>query len=262
MAEIDAAGAPLTLDDLAARMGMSAPHFQRVFSRWAGVSPKRYQQYLTLNHAKTLLAERGTLFEAAHHAGLSGTGRLHDLFITWEAMTPGSWAAKGRGLTITHGTCNSPYGPVVAMATDKGLCGLGFATELGEAATRDDLCARWPEAQFIRDDATIAPLVDAALSPRPTAQLHVMGGPFQIKVWEALLTLPAGSATTYGNIAKHINNPGASRAVGTAVGRNPLSGVIPCHRVLRSNGALGGYHWGAPVKRAILARESVIADAG
>lgn len=254
---IDAADAPLTLDELAARMGMSPAHFQRVFSRWAGVSPKRYQQYLTLAAAKSLLAADLPLLETAASVGLSGASRLHDLFVTWEAMTPGSWAAKGRGLTIGEAVSDSPYGPMVAMATDRGLCALGFAGEVGIDATRADLRARWPEATFVEDPKT-ADLALAALDRR--GQIHVMGGPFQIKVWEALMQIPGGSATTYGALAAQIGSTGAARAVGTAVGRNPLSGVIPCHRVLRQGGGIGGYHWGLPVKRALLAREAVQRD--
>lgn len=256
--EIDAAPAPLTLAELAARVGLSPHHFQRLFSQWAGVSPKRYQQYLTLGVAKEALAHGAPLTEAADHAALSGTGRLHDLFITWESMTPGSWAAKGQGLSITEGTCQSPYGPVVAMATEHGLCALGFAGEVGEDATRDDLRSRWPAATIHRDDAKIAAMVEDALQGR--GRLHMMGAPFHIKVWEALLAIPEGGATTYGAIAARIGKPGASRAVGTAVGRNPISAIIPCHRVLRAGGGMGGYHWGQPVKRAILAREAARRD--
>lgn len=257
--EIDAAQGPLSLDDLAARMGMSPAHFQRVFSRWAGVSPKRYQQYLTLAQAKAMLAADLPLLQAAQSVGLSGTSRLHDLFVTWEAMTPGTWASKGRGLVIREAEGESPYGPFVAMATERGLCALGFAGETGIDQTRTDLRARWPEAVF-QTDPSVVQLAQDALSGR--GPVHAMGGPFQIKVWEALLTIPEGTTTSYGAVARQIGQDGASRAVGTAVGRNPLSGVIPCHRVLRQGGGIGGYHWGLPVKRALLAREAARTEAG
>lgn len=259
IAAIDAAPGPLTLDALAGQLRVSPAHFQRVFSQWAGVSPKRYQQYLTLHHAKTMLAAELPLLQVAGAAGLSGPSRLHDLFVTWEAMTPGTWAARGHGLTIGEAAGDSPYGPFWAMITDRGLCGLGFALETGLEATRADLRARWPEARFAPDPAA----TEAALAAmRGAGRLHVMGGPFQIKVWEALLHLAEGRATSYGTLARHIGQPGAARAVGTAVGRNPLAGVIPCHRVLRRSGALGGYHWGLPVKRLMLAREAARAGAG
>ncbi len=258
---IDAAPGPLTLEQLAARMQMSPAHFQRLFSRWAGVSPKRYQQYLTLAHARTLLANRFTTLETAQAAGLSGSGRLHDLFLRWEAMSPGTYARKGAGLTIRHGWFDSPFGPALAMGTDRGLCGLGFAGEAGRAATMADLRARWPAASYIEDPAPLAGWVQAAFGQTGEARLHLLGAPFQIKVWEALLAIPPGHVTTYGQIAGAVGNPGAARAVGTAVGRNPVSFLIPCHRVLRKSGALGGYHWGLPVKRAMLAWESARADA-
>ncbi len=258
--EIDAASAPLSLDDLAARLGMSPAHFQRVFSRWVGVSPKRYQQYLALDHARRLLRARHSALETSAAAGLSGTGRLHDLFVTWEAMAPGAYARAGDGLEIRWGWTASPFGPMLAMATQHGLCGIGFAGAQAPDATFADLAARWPAARFREDTAAIAPLAEAALAGSG-ARLHVFGGPFQHKVWEALLRVPDGRVTTYGDIAAAIGQPGAARAAGTAVGRNPLGWVIPCHRALRRDGALGGYHWGVPVKRAMLAWEAARRDA-
>ncbi len=256
IAEIDAAGsAPLSLEDLASRLQMSPAHFQRVFSRWVGVSPKRYQQYLALDHARGLLAERFTTLDAANELGLSGTGRLHDLFVKWEAMSPGEYARKGAGLVIRYGWFDTPFGRALAMATDRGICGLAFAEETGDEAAFADMSARWPEAQFVEATEAIRPQVSAALGGGETV-LHMIGAPFQVKVWEALLTIPSGHVTTYGEIAAAIGNPRAVRAVGTAVGRNPVSWLIPCHRALRKSGGLGGYHWGLPVKRAMLAWES------
>ncbi len=258
--EIDAAGsAPLSLDDLAGRLQMSPAHFQRVFSRWVGVSPKRYQQYLTLDHARSLLAERFTNLDAANELGLSGTGRLHDLFLKWEAMSPGEYGRKGAGLTIRHGWFDSPFGIALAMATDRGICGLAFAEETGREAALADMMSRWPEARHVEEPEAIRTMVEAALGGGET-KLHMIGAPFQVKVWEALLAIPSGHVTTYGEIAAAIGNPRAVRAVGTAVGRNPVSWLIPCHRALRKSGALGGYHWGLPVKRAMLAWESARAE--
>ena len=260
--EIDKAVTPLTLEDLAARMDMSAAHFQRVFSRWVGVSPKRYQQYLRLDHAKAMLAENFTTLATADAVGLSGSGRLHDLFLKWEAMSPGDYAKGGAGLVISWGCFASPFGPVIAMGTDRGICGMGFMAERGDDETYNDLARRWPNATFHKDPDAIRHWVDAALSLKGEAKLHMIGAPFQLKVWEALLRIPSGHVTTYSEIAQSIGSPRAVRAVGTAVGKNPVSWLIPCHRALRKSGALGGYHWGLPVKRALLAWESAREDAG
>lgn len=261
---IDQAPDPLSLEQLADEMGMSAAHFQRLFSRWVGVSPKRYQQYLTLGHAKTLLRERFTTLEASHAVGLSGSGRLHDLFVRWEAMSPGEFARGGAGLTIFWGWFESPFGPAIVMGTEKGICGMGFAAEMGEAAALQDLISRWPKADFIEDPMMLRPWVLQALGSGDgqldTTPLFLIGAPFQLKVWEALLSIPSGQVTTYSEIAQAIGKPQAVRAVGTAVGRNPISWLIPCHRALRKSGGLGGYHWGLPMKRAMLAYEAVHAE--
>ena len=258
---VDAGGPGMTLEALARQVGLSPAHFQRLFSRWVGVSPKRYQQYLALGHAKALLSERFTTLETADSVGLSGSGRLHDLFVRWEAMSPGEFARKGAGLEIRYGWFDTPFGEALAMGTDKGLCGLGFVSETGRAAAMADLRGRWPAAGYVEDASAIAPWVDAAFAQRGDAALHLIGAPFQIKVWEALLNVPSGQVTTYSEIAQAVGHPRAVRAVGTAVGRNPVSFLIPCHRALRKSGGLGGYHWGLPVKRAILAWESARADA-
>ncbi len=253
---IDAAEAPLSLEALSAEMGMSAAHFQRLFTRWVGVSPKRYQQYLALGQARELLANRHTVLEAADGAGLSGAGRLHDLFLRWEAMRPGDYARGGAGLVIRWGWFDSPFGRTLAMGTDLGLCGLAFAEESGEAEAMADLRARWPNATYVEDAEALRGWVEAGFAQKGEARLHMIGAPFQIKVWEALMQVPTGHVTTYSDIAQAIGRPRAVRAVGTAVGRNPVSFLIPCHRALRKSGALGGYHWGLPVKRALLAWES------
>jgi AraC family transcriptional regulator, regulatory protein of adaptative response / methylated-DNA-[protein]-cysteine methyltransferase len=258
IARLDAEGGrEMRLQDIAEEVGLSPAHFQRVFSRWAGVSPKRFQQFLTLEHAKRLLAERHTTLETAMEVGLSGTGRLHDLFLRWEAMSPGQFAAGAEGLEILWGWFGSPFGPALVMGTEKGICGIGFAAEAGREATMADLLARWPKARFTENAARLAPWVQAAFGAEGAeTPLYLIGAPFQIKVWEALLRVPTGHVTTYSDIARAIGHPQAVRAVGTAVGRNPISWLIPCHRALRKSGGLGGYHWGLPVKRAMLAWEA------
>jgi len=253
---IDAGGEGLSLDELSTKMDMSPAHFQRLFSAWVGVSPKRYQQYLRLGHAKTLLQDRFTTLEAAQAVGLSGTGRLHDLFLRWEAMSPGEYARKGLDLQIFWGWFDSPFGLALAMGTGKGICGLAFAAETGAETALADMRARWPNARFTEDVMALRPLITAVFDHRGEAALHMIGAPMQIKVWEALLRIPSGQVSTYSEIAQSIGEPRAQRAVGTAVGRNPVSWLIPCHRVLRKSGALGGYHWGLPVKRAMLAYEA------
>jgi AraC family transcriptional regulator of adaptative response/methylated-DNA-[protein]-cysteine methyltransferase len=259
--EIDAGGPGLTLDGLAARMRMSPAHFQRVFSSWVGVSPKRYQQYLTLDHAKALLTDRFTVLDTTLATGLSAPSRLHDLFLTWEAMSPGDYARAGEGLTIFWGWFDSPFGPALVMGTDRGLCGIGFAAETGAEAVFADLTLRWPRATFVEDTGRLRPWVTQAFGGDGRTPLYLIGAPFQIKVWEALLAIPSGHVTTYSEIAGAIGAPQAVRAVGTAVGRNPISWLIPCHRALRKSGGLGGYHWGLPVKRALLAWEAARCDA-
>ncbi len=252
------AGRDLSLDQIADEMSMSPAHFQRIFSRWAGVSPKRYQQWLKLDHAKSLLANRHTTLETADEVGLSGSGRLHDLFVRWEAMSPGDYAKGGEGLEILWGWFESPFGPALVMGTERGICGIGFAAETGAEETMSDLLGRWPKARFVEDPTALRSQADAAFpsSGEATAKLFLIGAPFQIKVWEALLHVPTGHVTTYSDIARVIGRPKAVRAVGTAVGRNPISWLIPCHRALRKSGGLGGYHWGLPVKRTMLAWEA------
>ena len=257
---IDASDAPISLEGLSSEMGMSSAHFQRVFSRWVGVSPKRYQQFLSLEHAKGLLRDRFTTLAAADEAGLSGGGRLHDLFVRWEAMSPGNYAKGGKGLVIRFGWFATPFGRTLAMGTDIGLCGVAFAEEFGDAKTWDDMQARWPAAEYVEDAEALRAWVDAAFDQTQHTKLHLIGAPFQIKVWEALLQIPSGHVTTYSEIAQAVGSPKAVRAVGTAVGKNPVSWIIPCHRALRKSGGLGGYHWGLPVKRAMLAYEAARLD--
>ncbi|MEQ9692593.1 bifunctional helix-turn-helix domain-containing protein/methylated-DNA--[protein]-cysteine S-methyltransferase [Shimia sp. SDUM112013] len=254
----------ISLEDLARDMDMSPAHFQRTFTRWTGVSPKKFQQYLTLGHAKSLLHDHFTTLETSNAVGLSGTGRLHDLFLRWEAMSPGEYAKRGAGLTIHWGWFESPFGPALVMGTEKGLCGIAFAAETGAEAAMQDLTSRWPKATFKEDSALLHPWVASAFNEHPgeagKTPIYMIGSPLQIKVWEALMRIPSGQVSTYSEIARSIGKPRAVRAVGTAIGRNPVSWLIPCHRALRKSGALGGYHWGLPVKRALLAREAARAE--
>ena len=258
---IDQYAGVITLEELAAKMDMSAAHFQRLFSRWVGVSPKKYQQYLALSHAKSLLSDRFTLLDTAHLAGLSGAGRLHDLFVRWEAMTPGEFARQADDLTIQWGWFDSPFGEALALGTSRGLCGLAFTEEIGRDQALHDMMARWPSADYVFGSRELSDWVEAAFSVRGETPLSLIGAPFQIKVWEALMHIPSGYVTSYSQIATAIGHPKAVRAVGTAVGRNPVSWVIPCHRALRKSGGLGGYHWGLRVKRAMLAYEAARQDA-
>ncbi len=250
-----------SLEAVAERIGYSPAHFQRLFTAWVGVSPKKYVSYLTVGHAKRLLAERRTVLETIDETGLSSGGRLYDLMMSWEAMSPGVYAAGGEGLDIAYGWLDSPFGEALAMATQNGVCGLAFTAETGREATYRDMASRWPKARFRRDQEVAEAVAGPALRGG-RGRLRLIGAPFQVKVWEALLQVPSGYVTTYSDIAAAIGRPKAVRAVGTAVGRNPISWLIPCHRALRKSGALGGYHWGLTVKRAMLAYEGARADAG
>jgi AraC family transcriptional regulator of adaptative response/methylated-DNA-[protein]-cysteine methyltransferase len=252
-------GERVSLDDLSARLGMSPAHFQRVFTAWVGVSPKRYQQYLALTLSRDLLARRHSTLETALTAGLSGAGRLHDLFLRWEAMTPGEFARGAAGLAIRWDRVDSPYGAALVAVTDRGICGIAFEGDAGAEATLDDMRRRWPAARMVQDAGAVAPLAQAAFGGG-AVPVQPVGAPFQIKVWEALVQVPEGAVTTYSDLAAAIGQPRAARAVGSAVGRNPLALLIPCHRVIQRGGGLGGYHWGLPVKRAILAREAARCD--
>lgn len=258
---LDNSDEPISLEDLASEMNLSPAYLQRLFSKWAGVSPKRYQQFLALDHAKTLLRSHHSTLETAMDTGLSGGGRLHDLFLRWEAMSPGNYAKGGAGLTIYTGWFDSPFGRVLAMGTDIGLCGMAFAEENGEDASYADMASRWPMADFVENQEKLRPWIETAFGGDGKGKLHLIGAPFQIKVWEALMHVPTGHVTTYSDIARAVGSPKAVRAVGTAVGKNPVSWLIPCHRALRKSGELGGYHWGTPIKRAMLAYESAAREA-
>jgi AraC family transcriptional regulator of adaptative response/methylated-DNA-[protein]-cysteine methyltransferase len=260
LAIIDKSDFPMSLNDLASELSMSPAHFQRLFSTWVGVSPKAYQQYLSLNLSRELLRDRFTTLETALNSGLSGTGRLHDLFIKWEAMSPGTYANHAEGLTIHYDWYQSPFGDALIMATDIGVCGIAFSDETGRSQAYADMVSRWNKATFIQGGQRLDLWADAIFAQKGDATLALIGAPFQIKVWEALLQIPSGYVTTYSEIARTIGSPRAVRAVGTAVGRNPISWLIPCHRALRKDGALGGYQWGLGVNRALVAFETARLD--
>ncbi len=247
------------LSEVASAVGLSEYHFQRVFSRWAGISPKRFLQFLTKEDAKELLAQSENLLDTTYEVGLSSLGRLHDLFVTTEAVTPGEYKSGGAGLTIRYGLHDTPFGKALIGTTERGICHLGFvARREGDAI--DALVASWPEAKMIEDHRTTAPLVepifDVSKRGNRPLRLHVRGTNFQLKVWEALLRIPPGAVTSYEGLAMQAGHPRASRAVGTALGRNPIAVLIPCHRVIRKLGEFGNYRYGAARKKALLAWEA------
>jgi AraC family transcriptional regulator of adaptative response/methylated-DNA-[protein]-cysteine methyltransferase len=250
-----------SLEDLAAELGDTPNGLQKLFTRWAGLTPKAFLQAVTLDHARKLLDEGAPLLDAAYEVGMSGPGRLHDLFVTHEAMSPGDYKTRGKGLTIRYGWHVSPFGIALVMATDRGLAGLAFADMGGERAAFEDMARRWPNATYVEDVSATQPYAARIFDPsrwRSDEPLRVMliGSDFQVRVWEALLRIPMGCARTYSAIASEIGRPDAPRAVGAAVGANPISFVVPCHRALGKSGALTGYHWGLTRKRAILGWEA------
>jgi AraC family transcriptional regulator of adaptative response/methylated-DNA-[protein]-cysteine methyltransferase len=263
------------LEEVAAHVGLSPSHFHALFKRWAGITPKEFLAAVTLDRAKQLLAEEASLLDAAYESGLSGPGRLHDLFVTHEAMSPGEWKHRGAGLTLRFGFHPSPFGEALAVITDRGLAGLGWVDEKamagsaagegkasgGRVGALADMRHRWPNAEFVEDQAATAPYVARAFDPREwradrPLRVVLIGSDFEVRVWERLLGIPFAGATTYSAIASDLGKPGAARAVGAAVGKNPISFVVPCHRVLGKSGGLTGYHWGITRKQAILGWEA------
>jgi AraC family transcriptional regulator of adaptative response/methylated-DNA-[protein]-cysteine methyltransferase len=246
-----------SLEDAAAAVNLSPFHFQRLFTRYVGVSPKNFVGHLTLDHAKSDLAQGKNLLETSLDAGLSGPSRLHDLCLKIEAMTPGDYAKGGAGVEILYGFHPSPFGIALILATAKGVCGLAFGDEGEEKRIFADMRSRWPKANY-REAHALTAKIAAQIFAKSAGDLsvHLMGTPWQVKVWQALLAIPPGRFSTYGAVAERIGSESAARAVGTAVGRNPISWLIPCHRVLASDGSLNGYHWGLERKRAMLALEA------
>ena len=255
-----------SLDEIAAHVGLSSPHLHQMFRRWAGLTPKAFLQALTIDHARRLLQDSASLLDASYEVGLSGPGRLHDLFVAHEAMTPGDYKNRGGGLRLAYGFHSSPFGEAIVVGAPRGLAGLGFVDESGRDAALADMVRRWPNAQFVRDDAATADLVRRSFDPahwqkdRPL-RVVLIGTDFEVRVWETLLRIPVGRAVTYSGIAGALGKPSASRAVGAAVGRNPISFVVPCHRVLGKSGALTGYHWGIARKQAIIGWEAGLCGA-
>lgn len=257
----------LDLPRFANALGLTERQLVDLFRRWCGLSPKSFAQAVALNHAKRLLADRQSILDTTFEVGLSSTSRLHDLFVTHEAMPPGAFRLRGEGLEMTLGVAPSPFGTAVMTLTEYGLSGIGFAD--GQTSVQhafEDLANRWPNARYRRDDAAIAPVAARVFDPsrwNPSEPVRVVliGTDFEVKVWQTLLKIPVGGATTYQSVADRIGRPTAARAVGAAVGKNPISFVVPCHRVVGSSGALTGYHWGLPRKRAILGWESGVVAA-
>ncbi|MGF6846421.1 AraC family transcriptional regulator of adaptative response/methylated-DNA-[protein]-cysteine methyltransferase [Chitinophaga sp. W3I9] len=247
------------LQEIAAAVHMSPFHFQRVFAEWAGVTPKKFLQYLTLDYAKTILREeKVTVFDAAFEAGLSGTGRLHDLFINIESMTPGEYKNGGKALRINYSFAESPFGDIIVASTSKGICHMAFADD--QQLALQALTAQFPHAQFTQMVDLIQQntlyIFTQDWSRLSEIKLHLRGTDFQLKVWEALLKIPMGNLTTYSQLATTLQNPNASRAVGSAVAQNPVAFLIPCHRVIKATGDTGQYHWGSTRKSAIIGWEA------
>lgn len=250
-----------TLDEVAAEVGLSPFHFQRLFTDWAGVSPKQFLRYISVEHAKQILKEStNTLLDAAHETGLSGTGRLHDLFVKIEGMTPGEYKNGGENLSILYHFAESPFGTILTAATSKGICHMSFVED-GPAVKMnavETLKTHFPKARFEAKNDALQQNALRFFTQQDTdpVRLHLKGTDFQLKVWESLLKIPSGALSTYGQIAADIQNPNASRAVGTAIGSNPVAFLIPCHRVIQSTGVIGGYMWGTTRKTAIIGWEN------
>ncbi len=250
-----------SLETLADQAGLSPTHLQRLFTRWAGLSPKAFLQAVTLDHARGLLRDSASILDASYELGLSGPGRLHDLFVTHEGMSPGIYKAHGRGLNIQYGFHDCPFGRALILITSEGLAGLAFADHGKEKSALADMIARWPEATYVESQQATAAYAKRIFEserwkPDQPLKIVFIGSDFEIRVWETILRIPFGKASTYSDIACHIGKPKAARAVGSAVGKNPISFVVPCHRVLEKSGGLGGYHWGLTRKRAILGWEA------
>jgi AraC family transcriptional regulator of adaptative response/methylated-DNA-[protein]-cysteine methyltransferase len=257
-----------SLETMAAHVGMEPTRLQKLFRRWCGLTPKAFVQAITLDTARDLLRDSASVLDATYEVGLSGPGRLHDLFVTHEAMSPGEYRTRGADVDIAWGFHDCPFGEALVMVTPRGLAGIAFADgEQERAAALADMKARWPKASFHEDRGATEPYAKRIFHPelwRPDDPLRVVfiGTDFEIRVWETLLKIPLGRATTYSDIAEKLGKPTAARAVGTAVGRNPISFVVPCHRVLGKSGGLCGYHWGLTRKRAILGWEAGLVGAG
>ena len=250
-----------TIEAMAEAAGLTPDELHHLFRRWAGLTPKAFMQALTLDHAKNLLRGSASVLDAALDSGLSGPGRLHDLFVTHEAMSPGEWKSGGAGMTLRYGFHPSPFGTAVVIASDRGLAGLAFADPGEEQPALADMQRRWPLASYVADQTATAPFAQRIFDRRlwrsdQPLRVVLIGTDFEVRVWQTLLKIPMGRAVSYSDIAKRINSPKASRAVGAAVGKNPISFVVPCHRALGKGGALTGYHWGITRKQAMIGWEA------
>lgn len=248
-----------SLDEVAERVHLSPAHFQKMFSDWAGTSPKKFLQFISLEHAKSLLkTEKASLFDTAYETGFSSTSRLHDLFVKIEGMSPAEYKNGGKRLAINYSFSESPFGNVITASTEKGICYMAFENDTNKAL--GDLHIKFPNASFFekQDDfqKNALSIFTQDWKKLNTIKLHLKGTDFQLKVWESLLTIPMGRLSTYGNLAEKIGRPNASRAVGTAIGSNPVAFLIPCHRVIQSSGKIGGYMWGSNRKQLIIGWES------
>lgn len=252
------------LEEIAEKVNLSPFHFQRLFSEWAGTTPKRFLQYISIGYAKEMLKDNHTLFDTALETGLSGTSRLHDLFVNIEGMTPGEYKNGGENLHINYSFAESPFGNIIVASTPKGICHIAFYDD--EALALNNLQRQFPAAKYQlildKEQQNALYIFNHDWSKLHQIKLHLKGTDFQLKVWEALLKIPMGKLSTYGTIARQLQNPNASRAVGTAIGDNPVAFLIPCHRVIQTSGALGGYHWGVDRKTAIIGWEAAQINQG
>jgi AraC family transcriptional regulator of adaptative response/methylated-DNA-[protein]-cysteine methyltransferase len=249
------------IEAIAEAAGVTPTELHHLFRRWAGLTPKAFLQALTLDGARQLLRDSASVLDATYEVGLSGPGRLHDLFVTHEAMSPGEWKTGGEGLTIRFGFHPSPFGSALVMATERGLAGLAFADPGEEPAALADMKRRWPRATYVEDSARTAVVAKRIFDPTQWQQSQplrvvLIGTDWEVRVWEALMQIPMGRLVTYSDIAGKVRSPAAARAVGAAVGKNPVSFVVPCHRVVGKSGELTGYHWGITRKRAMLGWEA------
>jgi AraC family transcriptional regulator, regulatory protein of adaptative response / methylated-DNA-[protein]-cysteine methyltransferase len=249
------------IDAIAEAAGVTPTELHHLFRRWAGLTPKAFLQAITLDAARNLLRSSASVLDAAYEVGLSGPGRLHDLFVTHEAMSPGEWKSGGQGLTIRYGFHPSPFGTALVMASERGLAGLAFADAGDEKPALADMRQRWPNASYVEDSAGTASLARRIFDPKrwraeEPLRVVLIGTDWEVRVWETLLRIPMGRLTSYSSIANKLCAPKAARAVGAAVGKNPISFVVPCHRVVGSSGALTGYHWGITRKHAMLGWEA------
>jgi AraC family transcriptional regulator of adaptative response/methylated-DNA-[protein]-cysteine methyltransferase len=249
------------IEAIAHAAGVTPDELHHLFRRWAGLTPMAFLQALTIDHARGLLRDSASVLDAAYEVGLSGPGRLHDLFVAHEAMSPGEWKTGGEGLTMYYGFHPSPFGLALIVATDRGLAGLGFADPGGQRPALEDMQRRWPRATYVEDTSRTGPVAQrifnsAEWKKDQPLRVVLIGTDFEVRVWETLLSIPMGKASTYSDIACKLGKPKASRAVGAAVGKNPISFVVPCHRVLGKSGDITGYHWGLTRKRAMLGWEA------